>query len=92
MAASINRWNIHEQPIAAQMEYRRTRRAEAQEMIAKTSMLANSFASITSSRVLEEGNLFSRMATERMMGPARVQERVSLSRHQPCWPRGRRTP
>jgi hypothetical protein len=74
MAASINRWNIHEQPIAAQMEYRRTRRAEAQEMIAKTSMLANSFASITSSRVLEEGNLFSRMATERMMG-----QRVSKS-------------
>jgi hypothetical protein len=74
MAASINRWNIYEQPIAAQMEYRRTRRAEAQEMIAKTSMLANSFASITSSRVLEEGNLFSRMATERMMG-----QRVSKS-------------
>ena len=56
------------------MEYRRTRRAEAQEMIAKTSMLDNSFASITSSRVLEEGNLFSRMATERMMG-----QRVSKS-------------
>jgi hypothetical protein len=68
MAASINRWNIHEQPIAAQMEYRRTRRAEAREMMGKSAQLASSFASITSSRVLEEGNLFSRMATERMAG------------------------
>lgn len=68
MATRITRWNIYEQPIASQMEYRRARRAEAQLMIGKTAQLASSFASISSSRVIEEGNLFSRMATERMMG------------------------
>nr|WP_295890123.1 hypothetical protein [uncultured Devosia sp.] len=74
MAASINRWNLYEQPIASQMEYRQARRAEAREMMGKTAQLASSFASISSSRVIEEGNLFSRMATERMMG-----QRVSKS-------------
>jgi hypothetical protein len=74
MANGINRWNLYEQPIAAQVEYRKARRAEAQQMIAKTAQLANGFASISSSRVIEEGNLFSRMATERMMG-----QRVSKS-------------
>jgi hypothetical protein len=63
MATRINRWDIYEQPIASQMEYRRARRAEAQEMIGKGTHLASSFASISSSRVIEEGNLFSRMAT-----------------------------
>jgi hypothetical protein len=37
-------------------------------MMGKTAQLAASFASISSSRVIEEGNLFSRMATERMAG------------------------
>ena len=74
MVRGIHRWNLYDQPIATQIEYRRSRRAEAQQMIAKTAQLANGFASISSSRVIEEGNLFSRMATERMMG-----QRVSKS-------------
>jgi hypothetical protein len=74
MAHGINRWNLYEQPITTQMEYRKARRAEAQQMIARTAQLANGFASISSSRVIEEGNLFSRMATERMAG-----QRVSKS-------------
>jgi hypothetical protein len=68
MTERITRWNIHEQPFATRMAYRRSRRAEVLEMIGKTAQLATSFASISSSRVIEEGNLFSRMATERMAG------------------------
>ena len=66
MADKITRFNMHEYPMATQMEYRRARRAEALEMIAKTSQLANSFASISSNRAIEEGNLFSKIAMERM--------------------------
>ena len=68
MADRITRWNLYEHPVATQIAYRRSRRAEALEMMGKTAQLATSFASISSSRVIEEGNLFSRMATERMAG------------------------
>lgn len=68
MAGSINRWNLYQQPVSAQMEYCRARRAEAKEMIAKNAQLAGSFASITSNRVREEGNLFSQIAMKRMSG------------------------
>ena len=74
MADRITRWNIYEQPIAAQMDYRRARRAEAVEMTARNAALANGFASISSNRVAEEGNLFSRIAMERIAG-----QRVSKS-------------
>ena len=66
MAEKISRWNLHQYSITAQMEYRRSRRAEALQIIGKSSQIANSFASITSNHVAEEGNLFSRIAVERM--------------------------
>jgi len=68
MAVRINRWNLYQQPIASQMEYHRSRRAEAREQIDKATQLANSFASITSNKVREEGNLVSQMAMQRMGG------------------------
>lgn len=68
MAEKITRWNMYQYPVASQMEYRQSRRAEAQAIIDKNTQIANSFASISANRVAEEGNLFSRIAMERMTG------------------------
>lgn len=62
----ISRWNMHKFPIASQMEYRKARRAEAQAIIDKNAQIANGFAAISKNRIAEEGNLFSRIAMERM--------------------------
>mgnify|MGYP000899327604 FL=1 len=68
MAEKITRWNLHRQPIATQMEYRRARREEARAVIEKNAQIANGFAAISTHRAAEEGNLFSRIAMERMKG------------------------
>ncbi|KQX35172.1 hypothetical protein ASD04_14040 [Devosia sp. Root436] len=68
MADKITRFNLHEYSISAQMEYRKARRAEALAAIEKSSQLANSFAAISNNRAAEEGNLFSRIAMQRMQG------------------------
>jgi hypothetical protein len=68
MIEKMSRWNLHKYSIASQMEYRRARKAEAQEMMAKSSQLANSFASISYQRAIEEGNLISKIAMSRMTG------------------------
>ena len=68
MAEKITRFNLHQYPISTQMDYRRQRKEEALASIEKSSQLANNFASISSARASEEGNLFSRIAMERMQG------------------------
>jgi hypothetical protein len=68
MAEKITRWNMYQYSIADQMEYRRSRREEAQAIIDSNAQLANSFATISSNKSIGEGDLFSRIAMERMTG------------------------
>ena len=44
----------------------KARKIEAQAIIDKNAQIANGFAAISKNRVAEEGNLFSRIAMERM--------------------------
>lgn len=76
MVERMSRWNLHQYSIASQMEYRRARRAEALEMMAKTSKLANSFAAISSNRAVEEGNLISKIAMSRMAAGSKLSKRA----------------
>lgn len=62
----ITRWNLTQLTPYEQIQWRRERRAEAAEMQAKTTALANSFASVNISYVQEQGNLYSRIAMTRM--------------------------
>lgn len=62
----ITRWNMYDYAPAQRMEYQRARRAEAREMMDKSTALANTFASIQTSHAAETGNIISRMAMQRM--------------------------
>lgn len=75
MADKITRFNLHEFSIATQMEYRKARRAEAREIAERNAQFANSFASIKGNQAVGEGNIFSRIAMERMAGQ-RVSKKV----------------
>jgi hypothetical protein len=66
MASGINRWNMHSYSAYERMAYTRSRRAEAAQMVARSSALANSFATIQSNNMVEQGNLISRVAMSRI--------------------------
>jgi hypothetical protein len=63
---SINRWNMYDYAPAERMAYLQQRRAEAAEMAAKNTALATSFATIQSNNIASQGDLFSRIAMERI--------------------------
>lgn len=62
----ITRWNVHQLSPYDQIQWRRDRRSEAAEMQAKTTALANSFAAVNTSYVQEQGNLYSKIAMNRI--------------------------
>jgi hypothetical protein len=66
VSQKITRWNMHQLSSYEQMQYHRERRAAAREQQQKTASLANGFAAIRNNLVVEQGNLFSRIALERM--------------------------
>ena len=75
MADKITRFNLHEYSISAQMEYRKARRAEAREIMERNAQFANGFASIRANQAAGEGDIFSRIAMERMAGQ-RISKKV----------------
>lgn len=62
----INRYNMHQLPPYERMQYQRERRAAAAELAQKSTNLANSFANIQSNNAVEMGNLFSKVAMQRI--------------------------
>jgi len=62
----INRYNMHQLSPYERMQYQRERRAAAAEIAQKNASMANSFASIQSNKAVEMGNLFSKMAMQRI--------------------------
>lgn len=62
----ITRFNMHQLPPYERIQYQRERRAAAAELAQKNASLANSFASIQSNKAAEMGNLFSKIAMQRI--------------------------
>ncbi|SMQ70151.1 hypothetical protein SAMN06295905_1799 [Devosia lucknowensis] len=65
-SSKINRYNMHQLPPYERMQYQRERRAMAAETAQKQANMANSFANIQSSNVVETGNIVSKIAMSRM--------------------------
>jgi hypothetical protein len=65
-STKITRYNMHQLSAYERMQYQRERRAAAAETAQKNASLANSFASIQSSNAVEMGNLFSKIAMQRV--------------------------
>ena len=65
-SVKINRYNMHQLPAHERMQYLRERRAAAAEVAQKQANVANSFANIQSSNAVEMGNLFSKIAMQRI--------------------------
>ncbi|WP_140048934.1 hypothetical protein [Devosia lucknowensis] len=57
---------MHQLPPYERMQYQRERRAMAAETAQKQANMANSFANIQSSNVVETGNIVSKIAMSRM--------------------------
>lgn len=66
ISGKITRFNMHQLPPYERMQHMRARRAEAAEAAQRQANLANSFATIQSNKVIELGNLFSRIAMSRI--------------------------
>jgi hypothetical protein len=62
----INRYNMHQLPAHERMQYLRERRAMAAEVAQKNASVANTFASIQANKAVEMGNLFSKIAMQRI--------------------------
>jgi len=65
-SVKINRYNMHQLSPYERIQYQRERRAAAAEIAQKQANLANSFASIQANNAVEMGNLFSRIALNRI--------------------------
>jgi len=65
-STKINRYNMHQLSPHERIQYQRERRAAAAETAQKNASMANSFASIQSNKAVEMGNLFSKMAMQRI--------------------------
>jgi hypothetical protein len=65
-STKINRYNMHQLAPYERMQYLRERREAAAEVAQKNANLANSFANIQSNNAVEMGNLFSKVAMQRM--------------------------
>ena len=65
-STKINRYNMHQLSPYERIQYQRERRAAAAETAQKNASMANSFASIQSNKAVEMGNLFSKMAMQRI--------------------------
>ncbi|WP_375600106.1 hypothetical protein [Devosia sp. Naph2] len=65
-STKINRYNMHQLSPYERIQYQRERRAAAAETAQKNAIMANSFASIQSNKAVEMGNLFSKMAMQRI--------------------------
>jgi hypothetical protein len=64
--ASINRFNQFNYSSYDRLQWQKSRRADAAAQQARTSALANNFASIQTNLTMGQGNLFSRIAMSRM--------------------------
>lgn len=65
-STKINRYNMHQLSPYERIQYQRERRAQAAETAAKNASTANSFASIQANSAVEMGNLFSKIAMQRI--------------------------
>ena len=65
-STKINRYNMHQLSPYERIQYQRERRAAAAEIAQKNASTANSFASIQSNSAVETGNLFFKMAMQRI--------------------------
>jgi hypothetical protein len=62
----ISRWNLHQLSAYDQIQYRREQRAIAREQQQKMAAMAQSFANIQTQNFMEQGNIVSRVAMQRM--------------------------
>ncbi|ODT70001.1 MAG: hypothetical protein ABS75_14285 [Pelagibacterium sp. SCN 63-23] len=62
----ITRWNMHELGAYERLQHQRERRALAAQEAQKSAAIANSFAAIRNQNAVEQGNLFSRIAMQRL--------------------------
>ena len=65
-SSKITRYNMHQLPAHERMQYQRERRAAAAEIAQKNANTANSFANIQANNAVEMGNLFSKIAMQRI--------------------------
>ena len=65
-STKITRYNMHQLSPYERIQYQRERRAAAAEIVQKNASLANSFASIQANNATEMGNLFSKIAMQRI--------------------------
>mgnify|MGYP001501829054 CR=1 FL=1 len=62
----ISHFGMHQLSSYERMQYQRQRRAEGAELAQKHARLASSFATIQNNKAVEMGNLFSRIAMQRI--------------------------
>lgn len=65
-ATKINRYTMHQLSPYERIQYQRERRAAAAEIAQKNANTANSFANIQANNAVEMGNLFSKIAMQRI--------------------------
>ena len=65
-SSRITRFNIHQLPPYERMQQMRARRAAAVEMAQKHASLANGFATIQVNKAARQGDLFSKIAMQRI--------------------------
>ncbi|WP_338720116.1 hypothetical protein [Devosia sp. XK-2] len=65
-STKITRYNMHQLSAYERMQYQRERRAQAAEIAQKQASTANSFANIQATNAVEMGNLFSKIAMQRI--------------------------
>ncbi len=66
MVDRITRSNLHQLAPYDQIQWRRQRRAEAEQMQAQVSSLANRFASVNIAYAQGQGDLYSKIAVNRI--------------------------
>lgn len=66
ISGKITRWNLHQLSTYDRLQYNRERRAEGAAEAAKMARTAQGFAAIRNNAVTEQGNLFSRIAMQRI--------------------------
>ena len=66
LSGKITRFNMHQLPAYDRLQYMRSRRQESAALVENSMTLAYSFSSIQSNNVTAQGNLYSRIAMQRI--------------------------
>ena len=66
ISGRITRFNMHQLSVYDRMQFLRSRRSEAAAIAQKSAALANSLATIQVNNAAEQGNLFSKIAMQRL--------------------------